>query len=455
MADAEPAATCKQPDSTSTILAVVTAGLLLVLYALVNLSQYTEISRNWALYRCDPGIMPFAAYYGHDLEEAIGFCLGEGVRKHAPAVINPIYAGIGKVNGVIDGVFNKVTAIQNGVNGLLDGLQSFIINFVNSFRLLGTRVRMIFVGMRDIFARIYGMFVAVVYAGISAITFGENLVCNPLVTFIATISGSPGICCFAPDTPIRMADGRVVPIRAVEIGDQLMGSQVTSTYVFDGAMIPMVRIGDIHVSTNHYVEHEGRMILAGAHPAAVAAPSLDRIWCLGTDTHRIPLVGLTVADYEESSDPAVIAAAQEAAETLLTGSYGSTVADYSLGLDPTLRVMMKNLTSKPLSAVQIGDELLGGGVVTGTVSEICESQYISQGGHYVSGAQLVLLGGRWIRAANAGWPAVAVTNETLIHLFVTTNMFTVGGEDESFIVRDYAEVNSDKVQAPYTRAITR
>lgn len=197
------------------------------------------------------------------------------------------------------------------------------------------------------------------------------------------------------------------------------------------------------------------MILAGAHPAAVAAPSLDRIWCLGTDTHRIPLVGLTVADYEESSDPAVIAAAQEAAETLLTGSYGSTVADYSLGLDPTLRVMMKNLTSKPLSAVQIGDELLGGGVVTGTVSEICESQYISQGGHYVSGAQLVLLGGRWIRAANAGWPAVAVTNETLIHLFVTTNMFTVGGEDESFIVRDYAEVNSDKVQAPYTRAITR
>jgi hypothetical protein len=163
---------------------------------------------------------------------------------------------------------------------------------------------------------------------------------------------------------------------------------------------------------------------------------------------------MTVADYEESSAPAVIAAAQRAAETVLTGSYGATVADYSLGLDPTLRVLMRNLTWKPLASVQIGDELLGGGVVTGTVSEVCESQYLTPAGHYVSGAQLVYRD-RWVRAANCGWPAVAPTNETLIHLFVTTNLFTVGGDDEIILVRDYAEVDSDAVQAPYDRAMSK
>lgn len=445
---------CPAPQTSTTVLAVITVVLVGILYALVNMNQYYEIRRNWAQYRCDPSISPFAAYYGHDLAETLGFCLGEGVRKHAPAVINPIYAGIGKVTGIIDGVFTKVGAIQNGITGLLDGLQTFIINFVNSFRLLGTRVRMVFVGMRDIFARIYGMFIAVVYAGISAITFGENLVCNPLVTFIATISGSPGICCFAPETPIRMADGSIRAICDVRIGDLLDGAEVTSTYLFDGTATPMVRLNGIHLSTNHYVEYNGHMIKAGAHPDAFLAPSLPRIWCLGTDTHRIPVVGMTVADYEESSAPAVIAAAQRAAETVLTGSYGATVADYSLGLDPTLRVLMRNLTWKPLASVQIGDELLGGGVVTGTVSEVCESQYLTPAGHYISGAQLVYRD-RWVRAANCGWPAVAPTNETLIHLFVTTNLFTVGGDDEIILVRDYAEVDSDAVQAPYDRAMSK
>jgi hypothetical protein len=79
---------------------------------------------------------------------------------------------------------------------------------------------------------------------------------------------------------------------------------------------------------------------------------------------------------------------------------------------------------------------------------------VTPAGHYVSGAQLVYRG-RWVRAEHCGWPAAAPTNETLIHLFVTTNLFTVGGDDEIILVRDYAEVDSDAVQAPYDRAMSK
>ena len=439
-------------ESTTLMFSIITTVLVGIVFALINMSRYVEIVRNWPEYRCDPSISPFAPYYGQDLAETLGFCLGEGVRKHAPAVIDPIYQGINKVTGVIEGVFSTVSVIQTGVSGLLEGLQTFMLNFTNSFRLIGTRVRMIFVGMRDIFARIYGMFMAVVFAGISAITFGENLVCNPLVVFIATISGSPDVCCFAPDTLIRMADGSDLPIRSVSIGDQVAGGTVTSTYLFDGAHTPMVRINGVHVSTNHYVEFGGRMIPAGEHPAAVVAPSLHRIWCLGTDTHRLSVVSaagpMVVADYEESSDPAVIAEAQAVAEVALTGAAGPTVADYGLGLDPSFQVLMYDMSWKPLSAIKIGDELYSGGTVTGTITEVCESVCRSPKGHYVSAAQLVNVGG-WVRAAHI-WPAVEGP-QTMVHLMVTTNQFTVGG-GELFLVRDYEEMVA--CQAPYARSLS-
>ena len=447
----------KEPPSISMLL-LVTAGLGLVAYIISELSNYYEIKRHWTHYRCMPSIAPFAKFYGYDLAETMNFCVGQSVREHAPGVIDPIYKGINVVTGVVDGVYDKVVSIEGGVANLLQGFETFMINFTNSFRLLGVRVRMAFVRIKDIFARVYGVFIAFAYAAISAITFGENLICNPLVTFLGTIAGVD-ICCFAPETPVRMADGSARPISAIQIGDRLAGgSEVTTTYLFDGSTTPMVRIHGIHVSTNHYLRGPGgAMIPAGAHPAAVSAEKLSRLWCLATTNNRIPIVTNTMstaefADYEESSDPAVIAEAQRVAEQQLNnGSAGPTVPDYSLGLDPTLLVFMKHGVWKSLQHVQIGDVLMGGSHVTGIIREVCENQCVSPGGHYVSAAQLVHYGDQWVRAVHI-WPRAEGRVSVLYHLMVSSGTYiTVGGDGEVFNVRDYAEVASLDIQAPYDR----
>jgi len=452
----------KEPPSVF-LLFLITAGLCLAAYILSELSNYFEIKRGWTHYRCMPSIAPFAKFYGHDLAETMNFCVGQSVREHAPGVIDPIYKGINIVTGVVDGVYDKVVSIEGGVAGLLKGFESFVVNFVNSFRLLGVRVRMSFVRIKDIFARIYGIFIAFAYAAISAITFGENLICNPLVVFLGTITGVD-ICCFAPETPIRMADGSTRPISAIRIGDHLAnGSTVCSTYLFDGSTTRMVRIHGVHVSANHYLQEQehGAMIQAGEHPDAEDAPRLVHLWCLSTTNNRIPIVTkmdhtVVYADYEESSDAAVIAEAQRVAEAELNkGLVGPTVTDYSLGLDPTLSVFMKNGTWKPLMAVAIHDELMGGGRVIGIVQELCESICVSPGGHHVSAAQLVQDGDRWIRAAHI-WPPLSLPlPHILCHLMVNNNMhFTVGGDGETFNVRDYAEITSMSMQTPYDKNLT-
>ena len=451
----------KEPTSMF-YLFLITGGLALVAYMIAEISNFQEIKRNWSHYRCMPSIAPFSKFYGHDLAETMNFCVSQTVKEHAPGVIDPIFAGINKVTGIVDGVYDKVVSIEGGVAGLLKGFETFMVNFVNSFRLLGVRVRMSFVRIKDIFARVYGLFIAFAYAAISAITFGENLICNPLVVFLGTITGND-ICCFAPETPIRMADGSVRPISQIAIGDQLAGgSEVGTTYLFDGSTTKMVQIHGVHVSANHYLPGpDGAMIQAGEHPDAREASRLTRLWCLATTNNRIPVVTNMnttelYADYEESSDPAVIAEAQRIAEEHLNGgAAGPTVPDYSLGLDPSLLTFMKNSTWKPLSQIQIGDELMGGGIVIGLVREVCEEQCMSPGGHYVSAAQLIGHGDKWVRAAHI-WPAIPVRQSILYHVMLSVDTgFTVGGDGEVFNVRDYAEITALDIQKPYDRDISK
>jgi hypothetical protein len=451
----------KTPPSITT-LAGISVVLFLVAYIIAEISNYYEIRRNWSHYRCMPSISPFAKFYGHDLKETMNFCIAQSVKEHAPGVITPIYEGINAVTGVVEGVFDKVESVAGGIEGLLAGFKSFVVNFVNSFRLVGTRIRMSLIRVKEIFSRVYGIFIAFAYAAISAITFGENLICNPLVTFVAGFAGVD-ICCFAPETLIQMADGSQKPIRDIQIGDRLAGdSEVTTTFLFRGYDTAMVSVHGVHVSGNHYLlAPNSTWIRADKHPAAVPALSIPRLWCLSTTTNTIPVAGvgghtLEFTDFEESSDPEVVAVAQRTAEEGLNGrgSAGPTVADYSLGIDPTYGVHMLHGHWVQASQLRVGDSLAGGGNVVGIVREQCEELCKSPCGHYVSAAQLVMWEGRWQRAAHT-WPRVAGEQILVQVLLDSSRPFTIGGEGEMYSVRDYTEWEESSMQPLYEAALAK
>jgi hypothetical protein len=466
--------TYNDPPSPIVFVAM-TAVLFAVLAVMMMMAEYNEIRTNWAEYQCSPAVMPFAKFYGHDLNATINFCMQQAVKEHAPGVVEPIYKAIGAISNTVDGVFTKAEAVEGGVMSLLAGFESFVTNFVNSLRLVGTRLRMSVVRIKEIFGRIHGIFIAFAYAAISAMTFGENLACNPLVSFMGTITGVD-VCCFAPETRVRMADGRGERMDRLWIGDRLgNGARITSVYRFDGRSTPMVRIdGDngVVVSAGHYVwdASADRMVAAASYPGAVPVPSLPTLFCLATDTNQIPVVSLgtgqilVCADYEESSDPAVMAAAQRAAEAVL--NRGATpeepFEDYGLGLDPDCRVLLADGSWTPLSTVTIGTDLTGGRRVAGVIWEECATTVEVEPGIFFSAAQLTWDGeaGRWrrigrmrphgLREEAAGEPRL------LRHLLVSgaDNSFWVQTPGrQRFSVRDYSEVADDSIQEPYDRAV--
>jgi hypothetical protein len=458
------------------VFVAITALLFGVLAVMLAMAEYNEIRANWAEYQCSPAVMPFAKFYGHDLNATINFCMQQAVKEHAPSVVEPIYKAIGAISTTVDGVFTKAEAVESGVVSLLAGFESFVTNFVNSLRLVGTRLRMSVVRIKEIFGRVHGIFIAFAYAAISALTFGENLACNPLVTFMGTITGVD-VCCFAPETRVRMADGRGERMDRLWVGDRLgNGARITSVYRFDGRTTPMVRIdGDngVTVSAGHYVWDEvaDRMVAAADYPGAVPVPSLPILYCLATDTNQIPVVSLGTgqtlicADYEESSDPVVTAAAQRAAEAVLNRGAPAEepLADYGLGLDPGCRVLLADGSWAPLATLTIGTALTGGRRVAGVIWEECAMTVEVEPGVFFAAAQLAwdASEGRWRRIGRMRSDRCrqepAAEPRLLRHLLVSgaDNSFWLQTPGQQrFQVRDYSEVADDSIQEPYDRAVT-
>jgi hypothetical protein len=453
-----------QHPSPPSILAFlgITLVMVAIIWICVEIADYQEITSHWETYRCMPSVTPFAKFYGHDLDETVNFCIGEAVKQHSAGVMVPIYEGVAKVAGVVDGVYTKAEAVEGGVTHLLSGFTNFVVNFANSFNLIQTRIRVGVVKIKEIFGRVHGLFMSFVFAGISAMSFGQNLACNPLVTFVADIAGAD-ICCFAPDTLIPLRGGSLAEIANIRIGDILAsGGRVTSLYRFDGRGTPMVRIHGVHVSGNHAVHHEGRWIRADAHPAAVAAEELPRILCLGTSDNRIPVVAeglahpLIFTDFEETEDPDVVAEVQAAAEVALGMPAGQpTVEDYSLGLDPQFQVTLVDGRQKRLEEVVVGDVLVGGGRVRGVIREECEECVVAPGGRLMSVAQLVGLSRGWQRAGRL-WPDRRVAGRRILWQLMLGEegpaAYQVRDIDGlTYFVRDYTEVSGSVTQAPYDR----
>jgi hypothetical protein len=442
----------KEPPGFA-MLATLTFGLGFMTYIVSELANYYEIKRHWSHYRCHPSVTPFAKFYGHDLTETMNFCVGQAVAAHAPGVIRPIEEGVTQVMGVVDEVYEKAKSVEGGIGQLIGGFERFVLEFANAMRTIGTRFRMSVIRIKEIFERVHGIFISFAFAAISAITFGENLICNPLVTFIGTIAGVD-VCCFAPGTLVKTAEGVTKPIESVRIGDHLWRSGVvTSTYKFHGSLTSMVSIRGVVVSGNHYIWDDAvcGMARADEHSEADRCASVPRLYCLGTSSNWIPIVDpsnrvLMCADYEESSEPDVVAAAQAAAEKALNGPdgpVGSTVPDYSLGIDQTLFVQMVDGSWTLADSVRIGDVLASGAWVVGVVTEDCEELCITPGLKMISAAQLVQRqdSGPWIRASHI-WPTLRTYSRRLTH-FITSDggpLIVADSLDSApYAVRDYQE----------------
>lgn len=440
---------------------VLTIVFLICLILLFSLGSIREITENFPKYRCNPIIMPFAANFGYDAKENFNYCLTSIFNIKAAEIFAPIYNLLGGFTDIVKMIVDVALGIRKLFSNFFLGVNTFIRTTRDRIQSVFFSIRMSFLKINNLMARVYGTMYAVIWMGTSAMTAGLNLGNNDIVRFLFEF-------CFDPNTLVQLKDGSYVPISKLQIGDELAALEnqtipvVSSVFRFSGEKTPMVKIDDVVMSGEHYLTGpEGKWIPARLHPSAITVASLPELICLNVSGHsfRAGKSGLVVADYDEHDGTDVNCAAQRMAMRALNGKNGDrdAVDDYSLGIDGSFFVRMADNQWKPISALSIGDSVWNAGKILGIVKEHC-GKIVRKNGSVFAEAQTVYdpLTKGWLRAGTL-WPDLVEESQTIMYSLVTSNCGTIhisGSDNTEYFIRDYREVPLPEMEESYEQAFT-
>ena len=111
----------------------------------------------------------------------------------------------------------------------------------------------------------------------------------------------PKLRCFDEDTLIPMSHQCKIPIKEINVGDELEdGSFVTAKIKVTSKGLKMYLLNDIIVSESHLVKNNGQWIRLSEHPNAEKIEyNKPYLYCLNTSNKIITLEGVIFSDWDE------------------------------------------------------------------------------------------------------------------------------------------------------------
>lgn len=426
------------------ILIVLCAGL----YFVLGMSDIKEIKENWPKHRCKASVMPFASVYGYDTQENFTYCMNNIMSAEAGPLLTPVFQILGTIISSIAIVINTINSFRVQIATMMGGINTIFQNFTDRISQVIAKVKMSAARIKSLMTRLYGIFFAIIYMSISGIRALNNFSNTFLFKFLDTF-------CFDPDTPVEIQGRGTIPIRDVQIGDRFAsnGTRVTGTFEFEADGQPMVRLGSVLVSTNHFLLSEGQKIRADEHPdALVALPwsggKEKPLICLNTDTHTIPIGQYLFMDYDES-DEADDASMKMIEQILNAGkTASSSVHSYSNCVSSEIEILTKE-GSKKIAKVKLGEKLSTGivvGKVQKEVSEICELP----DGKRVGAGTLVWHNDCWKRAGDI-YPVQSGQKDIFTNVILTPSAVVETANGTCF--RDYMELHSHDAEIFYEASL--
>jgi len=435
-------------------LAFFTILLAIGIYvALENMANLSEIQNNWAEYRCQPQMMPLAGLFGYSVNENFEFCLQQIIQENTKGVTGPFAQGMFGFTSVLTNLMNSANSFRTMLATLVGGVIKIVNEFKARMTALMGRIKLTASRMKVLMYRVYGTMFAVIYMGISAQTgitnFGDTFIFKFIDTF-----------CFPPEQELILESGETIPISEAKVNDILKGGhRVETVYMFAADGQEMVELGNVQVSSNHFVQREGKWIMAKDHPEAVSikpwSGGITRpLICLTTHDHLLPIGDYIFADYDETDEANAVT--QGWVDTSLNGQRRATPhpnVSYDVGSPST--TMVKTLTGlKPLYDIKLGDKINERDVVVGIqISILDEFCRLPNNTRIARGALLwVPETERWSRAYSILPEAISGPTEC-IALFVSPGAkYEITG---GYTVRDAMEIYSPDTKKSYAEILLK
>jgi hypothetical protein len=266
-------------------------------------SQVAQIKANWPLYRCNPMYMPLA----DNIEQNFVYCIQSMQTNFMGYLLQPLTFITGSLGTQLGGFMNEI----NTVRAMFSKIRTFFSDIIQSifgvFLNLVIEFQRITIGIKDLIGKTIGIMVSVMY-----------LMDGSVKTMNSTWNGPPGQLvrslgkCFYPETKLKLIDGTIKPIKAVDLGDILEdGSVVESVMRIDNKRNPEpvyvirdegVDGEDIFVTGSHLVfdrEINKYIRVENYKKAKITKHSPEWFSCLITSHHKIKIGNELFWDWED------------------------------------------------------------------------------------------------------------------------------------------------------------
>ena len=313
----------KTSDLTLTIIIIFLFLLLYIFNFLVTGIQ--KIKDNWPKYRCQPLVMPFAGIFGHSAKENFAYCIQNMQKGFMEPILKPLSFNIDVLSDVTSGLTDNLNNTRNFLKDFRVSTGGAINNIFTSIGNITIEAQRVFINIKDTIGKLTGIMTTVLYT-----------VDGSIMTMESAWSGPPGklvrALCFHPNTKLELQNGEMVAMKDVSLNSILKnGTRVCATMQISNLdengnyVEKMYKVSNNKVYNNklNKVEDDEQeaILVSGSHliydptckqfvhvkdlPASqLSEVNCDRLACLITSDHTIPIGEWIFHDWEDSNGSA-------------------------------------------------------------------------------------------------------------------------------------------------------
>lgn len=281
--------------------------IFIVLYLFNTLSiGMNQIKKNWPLYRCNPTVMPFASYFGHDAASNFTYCIQNMQTNFMSYLLKPTHYAIDVLETSLSSTMDDIQWIRKKISDFVGTITNVITSIFSVFVNILVQFQRIIIKLKDVFGKTLGIMTSIIYLIESSILTGTSIMAGP-------VGSTLRLLCFHPETSVRLMNSVVKPMYLVEPGEVLENGSVVlaSLKILGNKDDPLNKYYTLYDS-----KHDEVIYVTGSHkihdrltnkfievknhndsePSSITSKHMS---CLVTDDHLIQLGEYTFWDWED------------------------------------------------------------------------------------------------------------------------------------------------------------
>lgn len=295
-------------------LSIIIICIFIVLYIFNFLVvSIQRIKENWPIYRCQPLVIPFASFFGHDTSKNFAFCIRNMQKGFMDDLLKPVNFNIGLLTDVTDKLTTDLDYSRKIVSYFRYTAIDMFQNIFSSMFNIIVEIQRVLIISKDTMGKVSNLMISLLY-----------ILNGSFMTMTSAWNGPPGglirAICFHPDTKLTLDNGDLIEMKNAPLNGLLENDtrilsimQISNLDEKGNIVEKMYRIkrknsnnsdDDIIVTGSHLIYDSNLKNFSQVKDfskAELTDIKCETLSCLITSNHTIPIGGWIFHDWEDNN----------------------------------------------------------------------------------------------------------------------------------------------------------